>query len=130
MAPRLAVAFGTDRSRYQDASEIQCYSGIAPVQEQSGKRCWVHARWGFPTFLHQSFHEFAQASIPHSPWAKAVYREHRDAGAGHHEAVRALAFRWMRILFRIWQDRIAYDEATHIERLKARRSPIVERLAA
>lgn len=130
MAPRLAVAFGTDRSRYQSADEIQCYSGIAPVQEQSGQRRWVHARWGFPSFLHQTFHEFAQASIPHSAWAKAVYHEHRERGAGHHEAIRALAFKWMRILFRLWQDHTVYDEAIHLERLKAKRSPIVQRLAA
>ena len=30
-APRLLVAFGSDRSRYSDATEIQQYAGIAPV---------------------------------------------------------------------------------------------------
>jgi hypothetical protein len=32
--PRLIVAFGTQRERYQSAYEMQCYSGIAPVKKQ------------------------------------------------------------------------------------------------
>jgi transposase len=130
MAPRLAAAFGLERSRYQSPDEMQCYSGIAPVTEQSGRSMWTHARWGYPTFLHQTFHEFAQASIPHSAWAKAVYQEQRHRGAGHHEAIRALAFRWIRILFRLWKDGEEYDEKHHIEMLRQTRSPILGRLAA
>lgn len=129
-APRLAVAMGLDRSRYQSATEIQCYSGIAPVQEQSGKRRWVHSRWGCPTFLRQSFHEFAQASIPHSPWAKAVYQKQRETGAGHHAAIRALAFRWIRILFRLWQGRLIYEASAHLDTLRKKDSPIAGRIAA
>ena len=63
MAPRLAVAFGEDRSRWQEAREIQSYSGIAPVVESSGRGVWVHARWRCPKFLKQTFHEFAQTSM-------------------------------------------------------------------
>lgn len=130
LAPRLGVAFGTDRSRYQEAAEMQCYSGIAPVREQSGKQAWVHARWCCPKFLKQTFHEFAQSSIPKSPWAKAVYQAQRERGAGHHAAIRALAFRWIRILFAVWHQRSMFDEAAHIKRLTDQASPIVQRLAA
>jgi transposase len=130
LAPRLAVAFGRDRSRYASAAEMACYSGIAPVIEQSGKQRWVHARWGFPTFLHQSFHEFAQASIPHSRWAKAIYHQQRERGAGHHQAIRDLAFRWIGILFRLWKNGDRYNEQTHLDHLRRTQSPIVQRLAA
>jgi transposase len=130
MAPRLGVAFGLDRSRFATVDEVQCYSGIAPVVEESGKQRWAHARWGYPKFLHQTFHEFAQASIPHCVWAKAFYRQQRERGAGHHEAIRALAFRWIRILFRLWKNNEQYDEQRYIEVLKKKRSPIVQRLAA
>ena len=44
LAPRLIVAFGTQRDRYQSAYEMQCYSGIAPVTEASGNGQWVHFR--------------------------------------------------------------------------------------
>lgn len=130
LAPRLAVAFGTDRTRYTDASELQCYSGIAPVVEESGKQRWVHVRWGYPKFLHQTFHEFAQASLPYSPWAKAVYQQQRARGALHHEAIRTLAFRWLRILFRLWKDQATYDEQVHIERLRRDQSPVISFIAA
>jgi transposase len=130
MAPRLAVAFGLDRSRYQSAVDVQCYSGIAPVIEQSGKHRWAHARWGFPTFLHQTFHEFAQASLPFSSWAKAFYDQQRERGAGHHEAIRSLAFRWIRILFRLWKSGEQYDEQRYLEALRKKHSPLVNRIAA
>ena len=44
LVPRLLVAFGTRRDRYQSAYEMQCYSGIAPVKEASGNTEWVHFR--------------------------------------------------------------------------------------
>ena len=129
MGPRLAAAFGTDRHRFVDASEMQKYSGIAPVIERSGKQSWTHARWRCPKFLRQSFHEYAEASLPFSPWALAYYREQRHRGAGHHAAVRSLAFRWIRILFHCWKNGVAYNEQTHIEHLRRRNSPIAARLA-
>jgi Transposase IS116/IS110/IS902 family len=44
LAPRLLSLFGSDRSRWADASDIQKYSGIAPVIERSGQSVWVHRR--------------------------------------------------------------------------------------
>jgi len=130
LAPRLAAAFGSDRTRFEDASEMHNYSGTSPVTERSGKRCWVHARWQRPKFLHQTFHEFAEASIPHCAWARAFYQRQRQRGAGHRAAIRALAYRWIRVLFRCWKTNTPYDEATHIESLRRRGSPLVDCLAA
>lgn len=130
MAPRLAAAFGTDRDRFEDASELQRYSGIAPVVERSGKKSWTHARWRCPKFLRQTFHEFAEASLPFSPWALAFYRQQKERGAGHHSAIRSLAFRWIRILFHCWKHSVQYDEQTHVASLKRRNSPVAARLAA
>ena len=62
MAPRLIAAFGTQRDRYATASALQCYAGIAPVTESSGKQKWVHWRWACPKFLRQTFHEWAWLS--------------------------------------------------------------------
>jgi len=113
LVPRLIAALGTHRDRYRTAHEIQCYSGIAPVVESSGKQHWVHYRRSCPKFLRQTFHEWALHSIAGSAWAKDYYRQHRASGQSHHSAVRALAFKWIRILFRCWQDRTLYDEAMH-----------------
>jgi transposase len=128
LAPRLLVAFGSNRERFDDAIEVQQYSGIAPVTERSGKKTWVHWRWAAPTFLRQSFHEFAGFSILYSAWARAFYDLQRERGKGHHAALRALAFKWIRILFRCWKDRTPYDEARYLRALRERGSPLIERL--
>ena len=128
-APRLAVAFGTDRSRWASAAELQTHSGIAPVTERSGKTTWVHHRLACPTFVKQTFHEFADQSIRFSPWARAYYDQQRARGNHHHAALRALAYKWIRILFRCWKDYRPYDEATYIDALRRHGSPLAKQLA-
>ncbi len=123
LIPRLIVAFGTNRERYQSASELAAYSGIAPVTRQSGKSKSVHFRRACPAFLRQTFHEFAAHSVAKSQWAREFYDLQRHRGKAHHAAVRALAFRWIRVLFRCWKDRKPYNEATYLEALKKRRGP-------
>jgi hypothetical protein len=49
--------------------------------------------------------------------AKEFYDRKRQAGLGHHAAVRALAFKWQRILFRCWMDRQPYLESRYLEAL-------------
>jgi transposase len=111
LAPRLIAALGTQRDRFASASELQSYSGIAPVKEASGKRCWIHIRWGCPKFLRQTFQEWAQHSLGRSAWARAYYDRQKTRGKQHHAIIRSLAFKWMRILFRCWQNRTLYDES-------------------
>src|SRR5215831_15624609 len=97
-APRLLVAFGEQRERYTSAAELQKYAGIAPVTERSGKKAWVHWRLKCPTFLRQTFVEWAAESIRHSCWAQVYDQQQRTKGQRHQAAVRALAFQWRRIL--------------------------------
>ena len=130
LAPRLLAAFGADRQRFASAVEVQQFAGIAPVTESSGQHCWVHWRWACPKFLRQTLHEFAGCSIPQSAWAKAYYQQQRDRGKSHHAAVRALAFKWTRILYRCWKDHTAYDEHRYLEALARRGSPLLARVAA
>jgi transposase len=127
LEPRLLVAMGTDRDRYQTAAEVQSYSGIAPVTESSGKTRWVHYRFACPKFLRQTFHEFANHSIGRSAWARAYYERQRESGMSHHAAVRCLAFKWIRIVFRCWKDRKPYDEQTYLRSLQRRASPLTGR---
>ena len=128
-APRLAAAFGTDRTRWQAASALQTHAGIAPVTVRSGKTCWVHHRFACPKFLKQTFHEYAGQSIRFSTWARRYYDQQRGRGNSHHAALRALAFKWIRILFRCWQDRTPYDEATYLAALRRNGSPLVKDFA-
>jgi transposase len=130
LAPRLLVAFGEQRERYGSAAEVQRYAGIAPVTESSGKKHWVHWRLQCPSFLRQTFVEWAGATIPRSFWAAAYYRQQRGKGCSHQTAVRALAFKWIRILYRCWQTRTPYDESTYLNALKRRGSPLLTSIAA
>jgi transposase len=42
LAPRLIAALSTDRERFDSASQVQCYAGIAPIITSSGKKCLIH----------------------------------------------------------------------------------------
>ena len=125
LAPRLLVAFGEDRERYVNAGEMQRYSGISPVTERSGNKCWVHWRYRCPTFLRQTFVEWAGQTVARSTWAEAFYRQQRAKGAGHRTAIRALAYKWIRIMYRCWKDRTEYDEAKYLKALAWRGSPLL-----
>ena len=127
MLPRLIAAFGTQRERFQSAAEVQCYAGIAPVTDASGKKKWVHWRWACPKFVRQTFHEWAWLSTRKSEWARAYYDRQREKGKSHHAAVRALAFKWIRIVFRCWKDRKPYDEAVYLKSLQKRAKPVESR---
>jgi transposase len=129
MAPRLLAAFGSQRDRYSSPADLQTYSGIAPVTERSGKSEWVHFRWACPLFLRQTFHEWAGHSVAYCDWARAYYQQQRDRNKGHHAAVRALAFKWIRIAFRCWNDRVPYDDARYVDSLRRRGSPLAKLLA-
>ncbi len=118
--PRLIAAFGTRRERYQSAFEVECQSGIAPVHIASGKTDRVSVRRACQKFTRQTFHEFAGQTIPRCAWAKTYYLAHCHKPQQHHAAVRALAFKWIRILFRCWKDRLPYDEQLYLTSLRRR----------
>jgi transposase len=121
LAPRLLVAFGTDRQRFTSADEVQAFSGIAPVTKRSGKSCQVTKRYFCNKFLRQTFHEFADHARKWSTWSKAFYEHLRAQGHRHHAAVRSLAFKWIRILFRCWKNRQLYDEARYLQQLQSKK---------
>ena len=100
------------------------------MTQRSGQRSYVHWRWAAPTFVRQTLHEFAHHSIRYSAWARAYYALQRARGKGHHAAVRALAFKWIRIIWRCWQERTPYDEARYTRALIQRGSPLAAQLAA
>jgi transposase len=122
LAPRLLTAFGTDRDRFEVASDVSTLNGIGPVRIASGKRSSVHFRWACPKFQRQSFHEFATHSIRFCPWAQTYYQTQIARGKTHHVAVRALAFKWIRILFACWKNRVPYDPDRYLKALQSRGS--------
>lgn len=123
---RLLAAFGERRERFPNAAALQMLTGVAPVTERSGNKHWVHWRWACPKFLRQSFVEWTAETLTRSFWARAFYDSHRAKGASHNATIRALAFKWIRILFRCWVDRTPYDESRYLLALQKRQSPILK----
>jgi transposase len=128
LAPRLLCAFGSDRQRFDNVLEPLSFFGVAPVTERSGKTTLVHFRWACPKFLRQTFHEFARCSAFFCDWAAAFYDQQRARGKDHHAAVRALAYKWIRILFRCWKTRQPYDPKRYLTSLAQRGSPLASAL--
>lgn len=125
LAPRLLVAMGENRGRFHNASEVQMYSGIAPVTERSGQKCWIHWRYQCSKFNRQSFIEWAAKSVHQSYWAGIYYQQQREKGNTHQSSVRSLAFKWIRILYRCWKTKKPYDEAKFLKALRDRSFPLL-----
>ena len=72
---------------------------------------------------------------PHAPDVKRVdvpsnekvSDRSQPVRAGHHAIVRALACKWLRILWRCWQTRQEYNQEKYLQQLEKRRSPIAAR---
>lgn len=122
MAPRLCAFFGTDRARFATAGNAQNFSGIAPVTKSSGRSKVVLFRHACPKFDRQTFHEFARLSVAGCQWAQNYVQYYTGRGKKYHAVIRALAFKWIRILFICWKNRTPYDEAKYMEALKKRGS--------
>jgi transposase len=124
MAPRLLVAFGTNRDRFENAQDIQQFYGIAPVKKQSGQSKVVHMRYRCPKFGRQTFHENAGHALRKEGWTKEFYDQQRERKKGHHTAVRSLSFKLIRIYFRCWKNNKPYDAALYEKALNTHGSPL------
>ncbi len=124
-ASRLLAMMGTQRDRWTTAAELACLSGIAPVMERSGQSVWIRWRYFCPKFMRQSFHEYAGESVKHSFWARAYYQQQIAKGKSRQAAVRALAYKWIRIIWKCWQTRTPYNEVQYLERLRKKGSPLL-----
>ena len=120
LEPRLIAAVGSRRERFESATSMACFAGIAPVKESSGNAVWIHWRWACPKFIRQTFHEWAGCSIRTCDWARQFYDRQRNKGKGHHAALRSLAFKWIRIFFRCWRDHVPYCEQRYVKALEAK----------
>ena len=102
--------------------------GIAPVTKASGQSRQIQRRHACPAFLRQTFHEFADHSRKRSAWARALYQHYRASGKKHHAAIRALAFKWIRIVFKMWKTQSCYDESRYHRQLQLKNPALAKNL--
>lgn len=123
LAPWLLALFGDNRDRFPHADCAAQVAGTAPVTHQSGKSCWVQMRRACTKGFRQAMRLFSDASWKcKGCWAHDYYRTKRAEGDKHETALRKLANRWIRVIWRLWHDRSTYCEAVHVQnRSKTRR---------
>lgn len=114
LAPRLLAEVGGQRGRFESAEGLQAFAGTAPVTYQSGQIERHLVRRACAPFLRCAVHQWADHSRKRCAWAQAYYQAHRDKGQSHACALRCLGQRWLKILWKMWQDGACYDEALHM----------------
>lgn len=125
LAPRLLVAFGTNRDRFDKSDDVAEFYGVAPVVVQSGNSKTVHVRYRCPKFGRQTFHENAGCALKKEPWAKCYYDQQKERNKGkHHQACRALAYKLVRIYFACWKQRKTYEPDRYLKALETHASPL------
>jgi len=115
LGPRLMGSIGADRGQYPDVQGLQCVAGSAPVSFQSGQMRRVKIRWHCDRFLRHTVHLWADCSRKTCAWAAAYYQAKRDQRMSHACALRCLAQRWLKILWKMWQTHQPYDPEYHAQ---------------
>jgi len=127
LAPELVAALGPNNKdshhRFHSAGEIAKLSGCVPVIKQSGKWEKVSIRYACVRPRRRTFSDWAFTSLKASSWARAYYDYHKARNQSHFTILRNLGKKWIKILFAVWSTGTSYDEALHIQNLKARNIP-------
>jgi transposase len=112
-AARLLAEIGDCRERYPSAEAMAADAGMCPVAVESGKRKVAAFRRACDKRLRDAIATLADATRHRHPWARDVYRRARARGCDHPHAIRVLGRAWVRVIWRMWQDRLPYDPAKH-----------------
>ena len=112
-AARLLAEIGDARGRFPTPGSLACLAGVAPSTRQSGKVKAVTFRWSADKELRDALCDFAGDCRRANPWAADLYDRARARGHDHPHAVRILGRAWANIIWRCWQDGVAYDPDRH-----------------
>jgi transposase len=108
---------GDCRDKFESANQMQALAGTCPVTVQSGNRRLVKFRVGCCKPFRNGMQQFARLSVTGpkgSSWARGYLSDQLARGHSMSRGTRALANRWLAIIFRLWQDRVVYDERIHL----------------
>lgn len=123
LAPALLSKLGDDRERFPSPGTLQAFAGTAPVTEQSGDRRIIYFRQACDKEFRTIAQNWAKASLEKSPWAVGYFTQARERGHSTSRVQRALANRWLAILWKLWQTHQPYDQDRHLQRVKERSRP-------
>ena len=112
--PAVWAELGDNLDRWDSFRHVQGYAGSVPETERSGKHLVVKFRFACNTPLRDAIHQLAFLSLSHSVWARAYYDRYRARNHTHHEALRALGAKWLKIIFVMWKRQVPYSETHHL----------------
>ncbi len=112
-AAQMLAEWGDCRQAYDSPEAVAALAGQSPVTKKSGKYESIEFRWACNKRFRKAIGTFADNSRHASPWAANIYRRAIARGCDHPHAVRVLARAWIRVIWRCWQDGIAYDPCRH-----------------
>lgn len=112
-AATLLAEIGDCRARYPSGDALAADAGQAPVAVESGKRKVATFRRGCDHRLRAALGTLADSTRHWHPWAQDRYADAKARGHDHPRAIRTLGRAWCRVIWRCWQDRVAYDPARH-----------------
>ncbi len=114
LVPTIWAELGDAAGRWVSWQHLQGHSGVVPVTRSSGKSRAVCFRFACNLHLRRALQQFAFCSLKSSEWARAYYDQQRARGHRHQAALRALAAKWVKIIFVLWTSHVAYDEDHHL----------------
>jgi transposase len=112
-AASLLAEIGDCRARFPSPESLAALAGAVPSTRSSGKLHVVTFRWACDKKLRDAILDFAQDSMRANAWADRLYHQHRARGHTHPHASRVLARAWIYVIWRCWQDRVAYQPERH-----------------
>ncbi len=112
--PTVWAELGDHADRWASFRHLQAYAGSVPETDCSGKHHVVKFRFACNPALRDAMHQLAFLSLPHSLWARAYYDRYRERGHTHHQALRALGAKWLKIIFVMWKRHVPYSETHHL----------------
>jgi transposase len=110
----LWAELGDAKSRWQSFRHLQAEAGGVPVTRSSGKSHVVVFRYACNKLMRYASYWLAFNSLNRCEWANKYYRDQRAKGHRHPQALRALAAKWLKIIFIMWRDHKPYDENYHL----------------
>jgi transposase len=112
--PTIWAELGEDHDRWPSFRALQGYAGCVPETERSGHAVLVKFRFACNPVLRDALHQLAFLSLSHSLWARTYYARYRARNHTHHEALRALGAKWLKIIFVLSTRHVPYSETHHL----------------
>jgi transposase len=116
-AARLNAEIGNNISRFASQKDLQTLAGTAPVTRRSGNTKIVYFRWQCNKHLREAFQSLARESVRRYGWAREYFTNQMRRGHKPSRAYRALANRWVAIVWKMLQQGQPFSQARLEQRL-------------